>query len=1231
MLKILKAALKNYLTVFLVIALIVIFGAKSYKAMPIEVFPDIKVPYVFVNTFYLGVAPKDIETLVTNPIEKKLKNIKGLEKIRSISRESLSSIFIEFSPNVDIDQALQKVKDKVDTAKPDLPKDIEEPMVNEFSFENFPFIYINVFGPLDLVRLKKVADKLKDELEKVDGVLEVSVIGGQDREIQIVLNPAKMQEKGLSYNDIARAIQAENINIPGGSIDIGKARYSVRIPGEFAKVEDLQGIIIKSFQGSPVYLQDVAEIQDTFKDQSSYSRFNGKSNISISLTKRSGANLLKVSEGVKKSANGFIKKQNIPGLEASFLNDQSIEIRNMVAEMENHAVTGFILVILVLFLFLGFRNAFLVSLAIPFSMLLSFIVLNAMGYTLNMIVLFSLILVLGLLADDAIVVVENIYRYLEEGKPLKTAAYEATNEVAIPVITSTLTTLAAFIPLLAWQGMMGEFMKYLPVTVIVTMTSSLLVAFFINPVLGSKLMKLSTQRTAQSRFSARLNQFGEALMVNYEKLLRLALNHSARAISLTLGFMFISLVLFGIFSGIRGVTFFPDQTPTSAYVNVTLPGSSVLADTDEISGQISKYFAKYPDIKEYSENIGGQSGGFSSGETNPNKAQIAIEFNRRHIDVLPKHFDPRKTIESLRKDLAVIPGAVIEVTKPQEGPPRGAPVSIRLAGEDFDKLRNVSKQIQEIMKSVKGLVNVKDDYDEGQPEIVLYLDRGKMSMLGLSTAAVASTVRAAIYGSKVSTYRDKLDGEEYDITVRFPQTDRQDIQDIQNINVTNYQGNNIPLSVFSTMEFAQGIGYIQHREFERVIEVSAENAKGKNAQALRKQVQVLLDKQLPKDDSYTISFTGEQEEQNKASGFLSNAFLITVFLIFLILVAQFHSFMVPFIILGTIVLSLVGIFWGLMLTWTPFCIIMTGVGVISLAGIVVKNGILLLDFTVRSLDTGMSRVEALVHAGKVRVRPVLLTAATAILGLLPMSTGISIDFHKFMIVTKSDMSEWWASMSNAVIFGLAIATMLTLIVVPCLFNILEIWKEEVAQLPKRFNLGQKSVSVVTFERRMLALIINVVSFFVFVKVLYILFGIFGLSILVVGFGVEPLKVVYWYGLFLLFLVAQWPLFQRGYTVGTLLTTLKVLAGDSIAKEMLIFKRVFFVVTLIFIGLFIGSLTPIKPLGFGLAGLVIIINYLPYWFGKKHQPLYEHYSETRLIREYIPVKPIAEKPAKTKAK
>jgi len=1122
-----KIAIKNYLSVFVVFFIVVLFGLTSYYSLPRETFPEIKVPYVFVNTFYLGVSPKDMEILVTNPIEKKLKTIKGIKQVSSTSMESFSQIFLEFNPDVDVDDALQRAKDKVDQAKSDLPEDAEDPVVMEFSLDDMPFIYVNIFGNYDLVRMKEIAEDLKDELEKIQGILEINLIGGQEREIQIVVSPKKLQEKGLSFNDISQVIQGENINIPGGSLEIGKSKYSIRIPGEFKDVDTLRNLIIKYKAKSPIYLKDIAEVNDSFKDQESFSRFNGKPCITLSVKKRTGANVLKTSEAVKTETRKFIKVNKIEGIDVYFLGDLSRYIRNMLKDLENNILTGFLFVLIVLMVFIGFRNAMIAAIAIPFSMLLTFIVLGFMGFTANFMVLYALVLSLGMLVDNAIVIVENIVRLQQQGMKRKKAAFKGASEVAIPVIASTLTTLVAFLPLVFWPGMMGQFMGYLPKTVLITLTASLLVALLINPViiayvgtfsficitlfgLGSSgvigfglgkivftaltlfsipgviakflgfiigfsafififyavFLKLSakakgyldkTEQIVANKTAKKPSRF-----INlYERVLRASVKHSVVTLVFVV-FMFIfSIVMFGKIG--QGVVNFPESTPTEAYVTIKLPPEGILEETNKVAARIEPLLPKYYNIKNFNTNIGGSTGGFSvggGGQSNANQAQIILEFLDPSIDKVDRRrFDPRDALKQVRDEVSNIPGAEIEVEQQEGGPPVGSPVSIKIVGDNFIKLQEISEEVQSLIKPVKGLINLQDDLEDGIPEIVIRLNRKKMAVLGVNTAMVAGSIRTAVYGSKVSVYRDSITEEEYDITLRYPEENRQNIEDLGNIFITNFDGSRIPLKVFSELSFTKGISSILHKDFERVIEVSAGVDKDYNNEVVRKEVQSILDEKLELPQGYFLSYGGEAESQKETMAFLSKAFILAIFLIFLVLISMFHSLLIPNIIIFTVVLSMIGLLWGLILTRTPFSIVMTGVGIISLAGIVVNNGIILLEYIIRLRKEGMEKLEAIVAAGKIRIRPVLLTAGTTVLGLLPMSTGMSIDFYslaqgKFPIAFNPEATEMWASMSNAVIGGLVVATLLTLVVVPALYYLLDNIKEWMIE--QLFPAGKKN-------------------------------------------------------------------------------------------------------------------------------------------------------------------------------
>lgn len=1095
--KLLKIFINNYLSVFVVISLLVIFGWKSYQSLPRETFPEIKVPYIFVNTLYLGVSPKDIEILVTNPLEKNFKNLKGLKTVQSYSKESYSSIFLEFEPEVDVDTALQRVKDKVDLSKKDLPEDAEDTIVKEFNLDDFPFININLFGKYDLNRLTKIAEDLKEGIEQVDGILEVNMIGGQEREIQIIISPQKLQEKNLSFSDIKEAVQVENINIPGGNIDIGKIKYSIRIPGEFKKIHSIQNLIVEYQKGNPIYLKDVAEVKDSFKDQESYSRFNGKSSITLAVKKRTGYNILKASETVKKETNKFLSHHKLQNLEVYFLGDMSKYVRNMIKDLENNILTGFFLVFFVLLIFLGVKNATLAGLSIPFSMLTSFMVLHLLGFTANFIVLFSLVLALGMLVDNAIVIIENIHRYFQSGMSIKKAAFKGATQVSMPVITSTLTTLVAFLALIFWPGIMGKFMGYLPKTLIITLSSSLLIALFITPVIIANfhrfyifaltlilllltplclfvtgkasfmpvfkvtlliatiigffslvffVMKSSiyikSKTIKKMNIKNNQNKKESFIIKLYEQILTFSLKHCI-VILISIIFLFI-FTLFAYGKWGQKPIFFPELTPTEGYVNLELPPGSIISETDKIANEIDGKLKNYTDIKNFNTNIALQSNNGmhgSSGKTASNKAQFTLEFYDRNLDNVPKEFNPMQTLSDLRNDLKYIPGAKIEVKRDENGPPRGAPVSIKIAGDNFEKLKLLSSEVKNYIQNIPGLINLKDDYEEGLPEIVIRLDRQKMAVLGVNTSKVASAIRTAIYGEKVSVFRDVNTEEEYDMTIRYPRQNRQNIENLESIFIKNFQGNNIPLKIFSDIYFSKGVGYVIHKDFERVIEVTAELTKNANAQEIRNKVKTILKKKLNLPQGYKISFTGEAESQEESSSFLKNAFILAIFLIFLVLITQFHSFLMPFIVLATILLSMIGFLWGLIITKTAFTIVMSGIGIISLAGIVVNNGIVLLEYIIELRNEGKPKLEAIITAGKIRFRPVMLTAITTILGLLPMSTGYSFDFYNLRFAYSPEATEWWSSMSNGLIFGLLVATLLTLVVVPTMYYLSDNIKE----------------------------------------------------------------------------------------------------------------------------------------------------------------------------------------------
>jgi len=1090
--KVPTTAVNKRTSVVVLAIIIIIFGFMPYKSLPREAAPDITIPYIFIMTNYPGVAPEDIEQSITIPIEKKLKGLEAVKQIKSSSTEGASSIIIEFVARTDIEDVLSKTKDKVDMAKQELPADLEEdPEVIEINISELPIIVLSLSGAVGLVRLKEIAEDLQDDIESIPGVLEAEVTGGLEREIRVEPDPDKLAYYGLSILSLQDVIAKENQNVSGGVIRLGDGRFQLRVPGEFQSPEEIYELIVGLQNGQPIYLKDVAQVSDGFKDEEGRSRLNGHEAINIAVKKRAGENVIRISETIDTLVEE--QKPTWPaGIRVTKLMDHAKDIRIMVADLENNIATGLILVIIVLFFVMGVRNAVLVSLAIPFSMLISFMVLNFLGITLNMIVLFSLTLSLGMLVDNAIVIVENIFRYMEQGVPRIQASIRATSEVAQPVVASTLTTVAAFFPLIFWPGIMGEWMGYLPKAVIITLSSSLFVAMVINPALAAIFLRLPPgHRFSKVRASVEeIERASEApitvrgpLLRGYRRILNTALNNRVAVLSMAL-LTVVALVMIWLYEiGIeKPIEFFPNIDPHGIYINLDTPEGADLEYSDRIARQVemaicngpgwrlaspdtepSKCYYNNTEKKIHTLRQGQQvvgitdmanvkhiysrtvavTGGSSAFESNsPN--HIGIQFYNIEDRVEPS----TQTVEEIRNRVKDIPGAQITVTEQEEGPPTGAPINIEIVGDNFLILGSIAQQIRSVLEKIPFVQDIRDDYVPGSPTVKVRVDRQKAAILGLSTDIIGFALKVAFNGIKVSTFREG--DEDYDITVQLPESDRKVTDILRELLIPTPEGI-IPLSTVTTFEIAGGLGQVNRIDHERVVTVKANVDEEKvPGPVVRAQAEkILTDFTLP--PGYKIRFTGEFEFQQEAQAFLSKAFAAAVFLIILILVTQFNSVSQPLIIMTSVVLSLGGVFFGLSVMKLPFGIIMTGVGVISLAGVVVNNAIVLIDYTNRLHQRGMQFRDAIIAAGCTRLRPVLLTAITTILGLLPMVTGIAFNFHEMEIAWVSESSQWWRSMASAVIFGLALATVLTLVVVPTLYALIYTTSRKAGRLVKRIH------------------------------------------------------------------------------------------------------------------------------------------------------------------------------------
>jgi CzcA family heavy metal efflux pump len=1026
-------ALKRQATVLALLVIIVIAGVYCYVTLPRESFPDITIPYVFVTTTYEGVTPEDIEELITIPIERKLKGIDNVEEIRSTSAEGISTVAIKFLPKVDIDDAVQKVRDKVDQAENDLPADLaDDPVILEVNFSDLPVIRVVLSGPLSLRRLQNLAEDLQDQIESVPGVLEARITGGLEREIHVEFDLDRVRAYNVPFSSIINSVTQSNVNMPGGSMDIGEAKYLVRVPEDFKHPSEIFSIVAFVRDGKPVYLRDVAYIRDAFKDPLTRSRINREKSVTIAVQKRSGENVVLVTDEVKRVIHEM-KPQLPQTLKIDLTADVSNDVRLMVSDLENNIISGLILVLAVIFIFIGGQSAIFVAMAIPYSMFITFSLLTGFSVTMNMVVLFSLILALGMLVDNGIVIVENIYRHMQQGESRQDAARSATDQVAWPVITSTLTTLGAFSPMLFWPGIMGEFMGFLPLTLIMALSASLFVALIINPVLSARFqrVKLTNPKNNPHPRDPLVKRF-------YLFILRFCLRN--RLVVVFAGFVMLiaATVAYNLFG--KGTEFFPQTEPRRAYVNIKAPEGTNLNASDMLVAQVETIVSEYEDINFVISNIGAMGGDpFSQGGTGTHISRVVLDFKDFHDRSRPSSEIVKEVRQRVVKS---IKGAEVQVEKEEDGPPTGPPINIEISGENIHILGELAAQVRKKIRDIPGLVDLKDNFVKGKPEIRVRVDKEKAALMGLDTYTIAYTVKAAINGVKAGVYREGKD--EYDIIARLPERDRSSIESLKRITVSGPLGEPIPLTSLAGVSLGSGIGAIMRLDQKRVVTISGD-VSGRLANDVIKEIDARMQQKIDWPRGYAYRFTGEQEEQAKAQAFLSKAFFACIAIILLILLTQFNSFITPLIILTSVILSLIGVFIGLLITGTPFGIIMTGIGVISLAGVVVNNAIVLIDYYNQLLARGLTSLDALLRAGAVRFRPVMLTAITTILGLLPMATGVSFDFRKFALDIGGESSQWWGPMAVAVIFGLGFATLLTLIVVPVLCSLAHGMKTRKAQ------------------------------------------------------------------------------------------------------------------------------------------------------------------------------------------
>jgi len=1097
-------SINNKTSVYILTIIITLAGLVSYNNLPKEQFPEVKFPSILIATIYPGTSPNDMEQLVTKQIEKQLSTISGVKKVKSNSVQDFSVINVEFNTDQDVDLSLQRVKDAVDKAKNDLPNNLpDDPQVTDIDASQFPIMQVHVSGDLPLDKMKSYADDLKDEIEGLKEITRADMVGALEREIQINIDMYKAEIVNITFQDIQMSVGSENVTVSGGSVDMDGLKRSISVIGQFKDPNKIGDIVIRGQTGATVYLKDIAEIKDDFKEKESYARLEHKNVITLNIIKKSGQNLIDAADKIKAISEKYETDIFPPGLTTTITGDQSEETRTTLHDLINTIIIGFVLVTIILMFFMGTTNAIFVAMSVPLSCAVAFLVFPVIGFKLNFIVLFSFLLALGIVVDDAIVVVENTHRIFANGKmPIKKAAKLAAGEVFLPVFSGTMTTLAPFIPLAFWQGVIGKFMFYLPITLIVTLLASLVVAYIINPVFAVDFMKTKEEedKVRKNKKGYKITaiifaviallsyiggNFGVGNFVivlfglyslnrfilwkwiktfqekrwpkvqdGYKNIMEWVLT-KRRPIWMLVGTVVLFVFTF-IFTAIvsPSVVFFPQSEPNFVYTYITLPTGTSAEYTDSITQIVEQRVydvigENNPIVESIISNVAVGANDPSQFEYNfsptPHLGKVTVAFVKF---AERKGESTQDYMDKIRKATKGIPGAEIIVDKESNGPPTGKPIAVDIKGDDIDQLVLIAKDIKQYLDSIAipGVEELKSDVQANKPEIVVEINRERANREGISTGQIGRELRTAVFGTEISKFKDAND--EYPIQLRYKQEQRNSIDALMNLKITfrdmNMGGQirQIPLSSVATVKYGNTFGGIKRYNEKPIITLSSNVLSGYNANEIVGKIDNVL-KRYKLPIGVTVKMGGEQEEQAETGAFLGSALLVSLGLIFLILVTQFNSISKPLIILSEILLSLIGVFLGFSIFDMEISIIMTGVGIIALAGIVVRNGILLVEFTEILIHQGMPLREAIIEAGRTRMTPVLLTATATMLGLIPLAVGLNIDFALLFqtgnphIFFGGDSVAFWGPLSWTMIFGLGFATILTLVLVPVMLYLTE--------------------------------------------------------------------------------------------------------------------------------------------------------------------------------------------------
>jgi multidrug efflux pump subunit AcrB len=1100
-------AIDNRTSIYVLATIISVLGMMNYYFIPKETFPQIVIPYIVVSTPYPGTSPEDMENLVTRPIEKQLKSISNVKRVTSNSVPDFSSIIVEFDPDLSIETAKQRVRDAVDKSKTDLPTDLPaQPQIMDIDLSAMPVMYLNISGNYDLVKLKHYAEIAQDRIEGLKEITRVDIVGALDREIQIDADIFKMQAAKVTFGNIEQAVAYENMTISGGSLTNNGTRNTVRIKGQFTDVQTIRNIVVQSSSGAMVKLGDIAEVTDGFAEQASFARLDGKNVITMNVIKKNGANLLDASDQIKKIVEELKSRDYPKDMEVTLTGDQSRITRNTLEELNNTIIIGFILVTIVLMFFMGFTNAFFVGLSVPLSMFVAYLIIPGLGFTMNMIVMFAFIFALGIVVDDAIVVIENTHRLHRFNPDIKVAAKRAAGEVFLPILSGTLTTLAPFFPLAFWPGIVGQFMHYLPVTLIITLFASLFVAYVFNPVFAVSFMKHEYDQEFQQGSTWRklkistivmavlsvilyvvhftgqaptafamanilmlavvlillfhfvlkkmIHSFQEKIwpwfMEAYENQLRWVLK-GARPIWILVGMIalfFVTMFITGIAK--PTVLFFPNADPNNVFVYIKMPGGTHQNVTDSVTriaeARVYKALGQNnPDVESIISNvtIGAEEEGFTSSGTPFNRGKVTVNFIEHKFR--STGISTTQYMEQIRKEVANIAGVEITVDKESNGPPTGKPINIEITNENLGTLITDAYAFRNYIDSldIAGVEELKTDFEMNSPEIIIQINRDRAQRLGISTGQIGMEIRTALYGKEISKL--KQDEDEYPIMLRYNKLTRENIDALVNLQITYRDMNtgmlrSVPLSTVASLDYTSSYAGIKRLDQKRVITVYSNVLSGYSANDIVPKI-IRESKKFPLHEGTSIKLTGEQDDQAETVAFLLKAMIIAIGLIFFILITQFGSVMKSLIILSEVIFSIIGVLLGFILFKMDLVIMMTGLGVVALGGIVVRNGILIVEFIDVKKKEGLPTRRAIIEGGKTRITPVILTATATMLGLVPLAVGLNIDFATIFtelnphIYFGGDNMAFWGPLAWSIIFGLSFATFLTLMFVPALYEL----------------------------------------------------------------------------------------------------------------------------------------------------------------------------------------------------